>query len=209
MEAQHLQISYPVFSVSPTHEIFHHSSYSLLQQGAISILRTSIMVRPGMWGSSCQILTAQLPLSLLNAATGQPMLVELKSGETLNGHLVNCDTWMNLTLKEVIQTSPDGETFVKVPEYYVRGNLIKYLRVPDELIAEIKEQNQQRQQENRNYRNNNNNNNQGGHYRGGRGGNRGGRGGNSRGGYRQHNNQNNSFDQNAQNQGNNNRGSRY
>lgn len=33
------------------------------------------------------------------------MLVELKSGETLNGHLVNCDTWMNLTLKEVIQTS--------------------------------------------------------------------------------------------------------
>jgi small nuclear ribonucleoprotein (snRNP)-like protein len=34
------------------------------------------------------------------------MLVELKNGETLNGHLVSCDTWMNLTLKEVVQTSP-------------------------------------------------------------------------------------------------------
>lgn len=34
------------------------------------------------------------------------MLVELKNGETLNGHLVTCDTWMNLTLKEVVQTSP-------------------------------------------------------------------------------------------------------
>lgn len=34
------------------------------------------------------------------------MLVELKDGETLNGHLVSCDTWMNLTLKEVVQTSP-------------------------------------------------------------------------------------------------------
>ena len=34
------------------------------------------------------------------------MLVELKNGETLNGHLVLCDTWMNLTLKEVVQTSP-------------------------------------------------------------------------------------------------------
>lgn len=34
------------------------------------------------------------------------MLVELKNGETLNGHLVNCDNWMNLTLKEVVQTSP-------------------------------------------------------------------------------------------------------
>lgn len=34
------------------------------------------------------------------------MLVELKNGETLNGHLVSCDTWMNLTLREVVQTSP-------------------------------------------------------------------------------------------------------
>lgn len=48
----------------------------------------------------------QLPLGLLNAAQGHPMLVELKNGETLNGHLVLCDTWMNLTLREVVQTSP-------------------------------------------------------------------------------------------------------
>lgn len=33
------------------------------------------------------------------------MLVELKSGETFNGHLVQCDNYMNLTLREVIQTS--------------------------------------------------------------------------------------------------------
>lgn len=50
------------------------------------------------------------------------MLVELKNGETLNGHLVNCDTWMNLTLKEVVQTSPDGERFWRLAEVYVRGN---------------------------------------------------------------------------------------
>ena len=47
----------------------------------------------------------QLPLGLLSAAQGHPMLVELKNGETLNGHLVQCDTWMNLTLKEVVQTN--------------------------------------------------------------------------------------------------------
>jgi len=51
----------------------------------------------------------QLPLGLLTAAQGHPMLVELKNGETLNGHLVTCDTWMNLTLKEVVQTSPVRE----------------------------------------------------------------------------------------------------
>ena len=50
------------------------------------------------------------------------MLVELKNGETLNGHLVSCDTWMNLTLKEVVQTSPDGDKFFRLPEVYVRGN---------------------------------------------------------------------------------------
>ena len=50
------------------------------------------------------------------------MLVELKNGETLNGHLVTCDNWMNLTLKEVVQTSPDGEKFFRLPEVYVKGN---------------------------------------------------------------------------------------
>jgi small nuclear ribonucleoprotein (snRNP)-like protein len=64
----------------------------------------------------------QLPLGLLTAAQGQPMLVELKDGETLNGHLVSCDTWMNLVLREVVQTSPDGENFFRLPEVYVRGN---------------------------------------------------------------------------------------
>ena len=89
------------------------------------------------------------------------MLVELKNGETLNGHLINCDTWMNLTLKEVVQTSPDGDKFFRLPEVYVRGNnvstsyhgfwdlgggiilmawQIKYLRVPDEIIDLVKDQ---------------------------------------------------------------------
>jgi len=55
------------------------------------------------------------------------MLVELKNGETLNGHLVSCDTWMNLTLKEVIQTSPEGDKFWRLPEAYVRGNNVRLL----------------------------------------------------------------------------------
>ena len=67
----------------------------------------------------------QLPLGLLTAATGHPMLVELKSGETLNGLLVNCDTWMNLTLREVVQTSADGDKFMRLPEIYVRGSTVR------------------------------------------------------------------------------------
>ncbi|GLB06770.1 RNA processing protein [Aspergillus tubingensis] len=91
----------------------------------------------------------QLPLGLLTAAQGHPMLVELKNGETLNGHLANCDNWMNLILKEVVQTSPEGDRFFRLPEVYVRGNNIKYLRIPEEIIEMVKEQ-QANQSQNRN-----------------------------------------------------------
>lgn len=66
-------------------------------------------------------------------------LVELKNGETYNGHLVSCDTWMNINLREVICTSKDGDKFWKMPECYIRGSTIKYLRIPDEVIDMVKE----------------------------------------------------------------------
>lgn len=37
--------------------------------------------------------------------TVRPQLVELKNGETFNGHLIACDNFMNLTLKEAYETS--------------------------------------------------------------------------------------------------------
>ncbi|KAG7025056.1 hypothetical protein SDJN02_13879, partial [Cucurbita argyrosperma subsp. argyrosperma] len=71
-------------------------------------------------------------------------LVELKNGETYNGHLVNCDTWMNIHLREVICTSKDGDRFWRMPECYIRGNTIKYLRVPDEVIDKVQEETKSR-----------------------------------------------------------------
>ncbi|KAH7911378.1 hypothetical protein BJ138DRAFT_1150751 [Hygrophoropsis aurantiaca] len=81
-----------------------------------------------------------LPLSLLTAAQNKPMLVELKNGETFNGHLVNCDNFMNITLREVYQTSADGDRFWKLKECYIRGSTIKYLRVPDTLLDAVKDE---------------------------------------------------------------------
>ncbi|CAK4081006.1 unnamed protein product [Aphanomyces euteiches] len=68
------------------------------------------------------------------------MLVELKNGDTYNGQLVNCDTWMNINLKEVICTSKDGDRFWKLPECYIRGNTIKYIRIPDEILDMVVEE---------------------------------------------------------------------
>ncbi|KAK1782538.1 hypothetical protein QBC45DRAFT_224598 [Copromyces sp. CBS 386.78] len=120
-----------------------------------------------------------LPLGILTAAQGHPMLVELKNGETLNGHLIQCDTWMNLTLREVVQTSPEGDKFVRLPEVYVKGNNIKYLRVPDDVIDIAREQQHNSHGGHRGGRGGGQNR---GDY-GGRGG-RGGRGGGDRGGQR-------------------------
>ncbi len=41
----------------------------------------------------------------LSAVRSFCKLVELKNGETYNGHLVVCDSWMNLNLRQVICTS--------------------------------------------------------------------------------------------------------
>lgn len=100
--------------------------------------------------------------SLYNAPNTDSILtqlVELKNGETFNGHLVNCDNFMNITLREVYQTSAEGDRFWKLKECYIRGSTvrlsslcpsfddytdcngmqIKYLRVPDALLDSVKE----------------------------------------------------------------------
>lgn len=54
-------------------------------------------------------------------------LVELKNGETFNGHLIDCDNYMNVTLREVYQTSADGEKFWKLNEIFIRGSVVRSL----------------------------------------------------------------------------------
>lgn len=75
-------------------------------------------------------------------------------------------------MREVICTSKDGDRFWRMPECYIRGSTIKYLRIPDEVIDMVKEEAQQKQRN----RSEMNNKGRGGGQRGG-GQNRGGRGG--------------------------------
>uniref|UniRef100_A0A1A9UWW0 U6 snRNA-associated Sm-like protein LSm4 n=1 Tax=Glossina austeni TaxID=7395 RepID=A0A1A9UWW0_GLOAU len=78
-------------------------------------------------------MAAKLPI-----ARNVSMLVELKNCETYNGHLFSCDSWMNINLRDVMCTSKDG--FWRMPECYIRGNTIKYLRILDEVIDMVKEE---------------------------------------------------------------------
>merc|ERR1719271_559403 len=67
-------------------------------------------------------------------------MVELKNGETYSGVLASCDGFMNLHMRDIVCTSRDGERFWKIPECFVRGNSVKYLRLPDEVIDMVKDE---------------------------------------------------------------------
>lgn len=93
-----------------------------------------------------------LPVSLLQTAENNPVLVELKDGTTYNGKisphalgqltphkgtLVNTDSFMNVNLKDVTCTSKEGTQFWKLPECYVRGSTIKYFRMSEDLLDQV------------------------------------------------------------------------
>jgi U6 snRNA-associated Sm-like protein LSm4 len=115
-----------------------------------------------------------LPLSLLKIAQDSQILIELKNGDTYNGRLSNCNMFMNMTLSEVICTSRDGEKFWKMPEVFIRGNSIKYIRIPDEILEQANQIEHQQRQERSAMRGGRDG--RGGRGRGGRGGRGEGRG---------------------------------
>lgn len=98
-----------------------------------------------------------LPLFLLNSVKGQPIMVELKRGETLNGTLTNCDSWMNITMKDVVVSDAHGENFYKLKATYVKGIHIKYITMSNDLIDKFREE-QLKEREYYRHRNNGGNN---------------------------------------------------
>lgn len=60
--------------------------------------------------------------------------MELKSGETYNGVLVNVDHWMNLNLTKVTCTSREGDKFWKMSGIYIKGSMIKYMSIPEDVL---------------------------------------------------------------------------
>ena len=79
----------------------------------------------------------------IQSSDGRLQLVELKNGETFNGHLVNCDNFMNITLREVYQTSPEGDKFWKLKECYIRGSTVRFYSRLFQVATDISEKQDQ------------------------------------------------------------------
>ena len=107
-----------------------------------------------------------LPLYLLNAVKGEPVIVELKSGGLVNGILENCDYYMNVTLTSACASLQEDSEFHKVDHIYIKGTHIKLFKMGNEFIEKFKlhqqkEKDGSRHGNNRqnNYNHNNNHNN--------------------------------------------------
>ena len=60
--------------------------------------------------------------------------METKNGESYDGILLGADTYMNLTLSEVLVTAATGLTFSKHPKVFIRGNNIKAIQLQPDII---------------------------------------------------------------------------
>ncbi|KAI3448574.1 hypothetical protein Pfo_005239 [Paulownia fortunei] len=66
----------------------------------------------------------------------------LKHAPSLFAYGVCLMLWLSEERRE--KSSKDGDRFWRMPECYIRGNTIKYLRVPDEVIDKVQEETKSR-----------------------------------------------------------------
>merc|ERR1719281_1109755 len=75
-----------------------------------------------------------LPQGVLRAALRGPVLVELKNGDSYSGTLAGIDHLMNLRLEDAVFTSRSEYRFEKLKECMIRGQFVKFIRFPDEIL---------------------------------------------------------------------------
>ncbi|CAB4254805.1 similar to Saccharomyces cerevisiae YLR147C SMD3 Core Sm protein Sm D3 [Maudiozyma barnettii] len=76
---------------------------------------------------------SNIPVKLLNEAQGHVVSLELSSGETYRGKLVESEDNMNIRMKDVTITGRDQGEVSRMDEVYVRGSQIRFFVLPEML----------------------------------------------------------------------------
>merc|ERR1712130_937157 len=76
--------------------------------------------------------TIGIPIKLLNEATGHQVTVEIDSGQTYRGKLVEAEDNMNCQLENINVTQRDGRV-THLDRVYIRGSHVRLFVVPDML----------------------------------------------------------------------------
>mmetsp|Transcript_13891 Transcript_13891/g.25575 ORF Transcript_13891/g.25575 Transcript_13891/m.25575 type:complete len:242 (-) Transcript_13891:112-837(-) len=78
-----------------------------------------------------------LPQGVLRSAVKGPVLVELKNGDSYSGTLAAVDNLMNIRLEDAILTPQSESKFEKLPECTIRGQFVKFVRFPDDILERM------------------------------------------------------------------------
>ncbi|CAN6656928.1 small nuclear ribonucleoprotein Sm D3 [Trichomonascus vanleenenianus] len=73
-----------------------------------------------------------IPIKLLNESQGHIVTIELTSGQTYRGKLLEAEDNMNVQMKDVTVTNRDGQVS-HLEQVYVRGSHVRLFIVPDML----------------------------------------------------------------------------
>jgi len=57
------------------------------------------------------------------------ILIECRKGFTCNGRLIKFDSQLNIFMENSVLTNKDGTCFRETKEIFLKGQLIKYLRI--------------------------------------------------------------------------------
>ncbi|KAJ0116150.1 small nuclear ribonucleoprotein sm d3 [Diaporthe amygdali] len=76
--------------------------------------------------------TIGIPIKLLNEAQGHIITLELDSGTTYRGKLIEAEDNMNIQLKDITVTARDGRVS-HLEQVYIRGSHVRFFIVPDML----------------------------------------------------------------------------
>lgn len=72
----------------------------------------------------------------LPTSTNQPVTVELKNGNSVNGQILLCSPLMNLSLKNIKLVQPNQDPQL-LSYINIRGNQIRQILLPDDLNVEL------------------------------------------------------------------------
>eukprot|EP00051_Salpingoeca_urceolata_P027305 m.480880 g.480880 ORF g.480880 m.480880 type:complete len:131 (-) comp21983_c0_seq1:206-598(-) len=73
-----------------------------------------------------------IPIKLLHEAEGHVVTVELKTGETYRGKLIEAEDNMNTQMREITYTSREGRVS-QLDTVYIRGSKIRFFILPEML----------------------------------------------------------------------------
>lgn len=122
----------------PFHRQFHSSTAALHHHHHQSRRRKPPPITPHHPPQTHHTPTAKMtstigiPIKLLNEAQGHIVTLEITSGQTYRGKLIEAEDNMNVQLKDITVTARDGRVS-HLEQVYIRGSHVRFFIVPDML----------------------------------------------------------------------------